>query len=146
MARVKQRADVELFALIAAIGRLADRCLERALPLGLSLAGLSVLDRLALEDSLMPNDLARSAGVSRAAMTHTLQRLEADGLIAVADDADDGRRKRISLTAEGAAAQRAALAAIRPKLEELRAAFEPAEFEAPLPFLRRLAAWLAANL
>ena len=32
--------------------------------------------------------------------------------------------------------------AARPRLEALRVAFEPEDFEAALPFLRRLRAWL----
>lgn len=146
MAHVRERADVELFALAAAIAHLAAHRLEHALPDRLSLAGLGVLNRLALADSSSPNYLASAEGVSKAAMTNTLQRLEAAGLIAVAADPADGRRKRISLTAAGAEAQRAALARVRPRLESLRAAFAPEDFEAALPFLRRLRDWLAANL
>jgi hypothetical protein len=37
------------------------------------------------------------------------------------------------------------MAAARPRLEALRAAFDAAEFETALPFLRRLRAWLAEN-
>ena len=132
MARLKDRPDVEFFASLAAVARLADQRLERAAPAGLSLAGLGVLGRLAL-------------GASKAAMTHTLQRLESRGLVAVTQDPDDGRRKQVRLTSAGLAAQRAAQVALRPRLDALRTAFEPAAFEAALPFLRRLRAWLEAD-
>ena len=41
--------------------------------------------------------------------------------------------------------ERAAQVALRPRLDALRTAFEPAAFEAALPFLRRLRAWLEAD-
>jgi DNA-binding MarR family transcriptional regulator len=78
-------------------------------------------------------------------MTNTLQRLAAHGFVEVTPDPDDGRRKRVALTDAGLAAQRTALAGVRPKLEALRQAFQPRDFEAVLPFLRRLRAWLDAN-
>ena len=78
-------------------------------------------------------------------MTNTLQRLQTNGLVAITADADDGRRKRVALTDAGLAVQRTAIAGVRPKLEALRDAFEPRDFEAALPFLRRLRAWLVAN-
>lgn len=146
MARLKERPDVEFFACLAAVSRLADRRLERATPTGLSLAGLAVLNRLALDDGAdTPLGLARRLGASKATMTHTLQRLEAARLVALAADPDDGRRKRVALTDAGLAAQRAALTALRPRLDALRAAFEPAAFDAALPFLRRLRTWLEAD-
>ena len=92
MARLKDRPDVEFFACLTAIARLADQRLERATPEGLSLAGLGVLGRLALGDGATPLALSRALGVSKAAMTHTVQRLESRGLVAVSEDPVDGRR------------------------------------------------------
>src|SRR5215472_14102606 len=145
MARLKDRPDVEFFACLAAVNRLADQRLERATPAGLSLAGLAVLNRLALGGTETPLGLARGLGVSKATMTHTLQRLEAARLVRLAADPDDGRRKKVAATDTGLAAQQAALVALRPKLGALRAAFEPNSFEAALPFLRQLRAWLEAE-
>lgn len=146
MAGPRERADVVFFARVTAIERLAAQRLERALPAGLSAASLAVLNRLAIAAApLTPQELARALQLSKPAMTHTLQRLERQRLVELRGDPDDGRRKRVTLTAAGAEAQRAALAAVRPKLEEVRAAFVPADFEAALPFLERLGAWLAAH-
>ncbi len=143
MPRLKDRPDVEFFALVAAIGRLADRRLERAAADGLSPAGLGVLNRVAHAPAPPgPNDLAQALRLSKPAITHTLQRLEAAGLVALAPDPQDGRRKRVALTAAGLAAHRAALEGLRPPLAALRAAFGPDDFAAALPFLRRLAHWL----
>jgi DNA-binding MarR family transcriptional regulator len=144
MAEVKGRADVAVFARIGAIERLAAQRLERALPDGLSATGFDVLNRLALASAPQsPQGLAKHLLLSKPTMTHTLQRLERQGLVAIASDPADGRRKRVALTDAGAAAQRAAAAAVRPKIEEIRGAFGAHAFEAALPFLERLAAWLA---
>jgi DNA-binding MarR family transcriptional regulator len=146
MARLRDRPDVEFFASLAMIGRLADQRLERASPEGLSLAGLTVLNQLAGRSTApSPQELARALRLSKAAITNTLQRLERESLITVAADPDDGRRKRVALSAGGLSAQRTALASIRPRLEALRAAFDPADFEAALPLLRRLLGWLEAE-
>jgi DNA-binding MarR family transcriptional regulator len=146
MARLKDRPDVEFFACLTAIGRLADQRLERATPEGLSLASLSVLNHLAQWGGApTPNELSQVFQLSKPAMTNTLQRLAAQGFVGVTADPGDGRRKRVALTDAGLAAQRAAVAGVRPKLEALRVAFEPRDFEAALPFLRRLRAWLDAN-
>jgi DNA-binding MarR family transcriptional regulator len=146
MAEARERADVVFFARIGAIDRLATQRLERALPDGLSAAGLAVLSRLALGgEAPTPQRLASALQLSKPAMTHTLQRLAGAGLVAIAGDPADRRRKRVTLTAAGAAALRTAAARVRPKLDEVRAAFGAAQFEAALPLLERLSAWLAAH-
>jgi len=146
MAETRGRADVAVFARITAIERLATQRLELVLPDGLSSTGLDVLNRLAIStDALAPQALASALLLSKSAMTHTLQRLERLELIAISADPADGRRKRIVLTAGGAAAQRAAAAALRPRIDAVRAAFGAHAFEAALPFLERLGAWLAEN-
>jgi DNA-binding MarR family transcriptional regulator len=146
MAEPRERADVLVFARIGAIDRLATQRLERALPDGLSAAGLAVLSQLALGgEAPTPQRLASALRLSKPAMSHTLQRLDGAGLVAIAADAADRRRKRVALTPAGAAALRAAAARVRPRLDEVRAAFDAAQFEAALPFLERLSAWLAAH-
>jgi DNA-binding MarR family transcriptional regulator len=146
MAGPRERADVVFFARVGMIERLATQRLERALPEGLSAAGLAVLSRIALADAPpTPQQLATELKLSKPAMTHTVQRLECQRLIAVAPDTADRRRKRVALTREGAAALKLASLAVRPKLDAVRAAFDAVEFEAMLPFLDRLAAWLAMH-
>jgi len=146
MAEAKDRADVAVFVAIGAIERLAAQRLERALPAGLSSSGLELLNRLALASAPpTPQALATALRLSKAAVTHTLQRLEGQGLVAISTDPHDRRRKRVSLTAVGLHAHRAALAAVRPRIEAVRGAFGPHAFAEALPFLERLAAWLADN-
>jgi len=135
-----------MLAEVGAVAQLAAARLERTLPDGLSAAAFETLNHLAAQSApSAPLALARALGVSKPAMTNTLQRLEAAGWAAVTPDPDDGRRKRVTLTPAGAAARQAALVDVRPHLEALRAAFEAWEFEAALPFLRRLRAWLAGQ-
>jgi len=146
MAELRERPDVAFFARVAAIERLAGQRLGRALDEGLSSAGLAVLERLAIAPTPpTPLELAGALRLSKPAMTHTLQRLEARGLVTTAPDAADGRMKRVAITEAGLAARRGAIAAVRPRIEAVRQAFDAAEFAAALPFLERLAAWLAAN-
>jgi DNA-binding MarR family transcriptional regulator len=146
MAELRERPDVAFFARVGAIERLAALRLERALPDGLSTAGLAVLERLASAPSPpAPAALAAALRLSKPAMTHTLQRLQARGFVRIAADAADGRMKRVTLTEAGLAARRSALAAVRPRLEAVRQAFDAAAFAQALPLLERLESWLAAN-
>jgi DNA-binding MarR family transcriptional regulator len=142
----RRRPDVELFTEIGIIQQLSNAALERALPDGLSAAGFGVLShfvRLGREES--PAQLAKAFQVTKGAMTNTLQRLEAAGLVAIRGDEADGRRKLVSLTPAGAAAYEDGLVRLKPRMDGLRSAFSEAEFEAALPFLRALRGWLDQN-
>jgi DNA-binding MarR family transcriptional regulator len=146
VAELRERPDVAFFARIDQIERLAAQRLERALADGLSTASLAVLERLAASASPpTPRELAAALRLSKPAMTHTLQRLEAVGFVAIAPDAADKRMKRVAITPAGVAARRMALDAVRPRIEAVRQAFDAAEFARALPFLERLASWLATN-
>ena len=146
MAELRERPDVAFFARVGMVERLAGQRLERALEEGLSPVGLAVLERLAITPTPpTPLDLAVALRLSKPAMTHTLQRLEGRGLVSICADAADGRMKRVAISAAGVEARRAALTAVRPRIEAVREAFDAAAFAAALPFLERLAAWLAAN-
>ena len=144
MAEAKGRADVAFVAELTRIAQLAVARTERLLPPGLSAAGFEALKQLAIGSS-SPLALAQALAVSKPAMTSLLQTLERRGWIALEADPDDGRRKRVSLTSAGFAVCRAGHSATRPELEALRAVFAPAEFEAALPLLRRLRAWMTAE-
>ena len=142
----RQRPDVEVFAAIGAIEQLTRNRVERALPDGLSQAGFAVLSHFARTGAPSnPAALAAAFQLTKGAMTNTLQRLETQGLVSIADDPGDGRRKIVTLTLAGAAAQAAGLAATRPQLDALRGAFDADEFAAALPFLSRLRGWLDAQ-
>ncbi len=147
MARpARSRADVQVFAEIGVIGQLARNRVERALPDGMSQAQFDLLVHLASHGrEENPAALAAAFQLTKGAMTNTLQRLAKQGFVRVTDDEADGRRKQVALTAAGQAAMNAAILATRPLIEDLRARFADADFEAALPFLSALRAWLDEN-
>jgi len=88
--------------------------LEAALePLGLSLAKLNVLSRLADAGEPLPlGTLADRCACVRSNITQLVDRLEADNLVVRSDDPHDRRSVRAELTAEGRARQAAGLQAL----------------------------------
>lgn len=147
MSRAPQdRPDIQVFAEIAAIDQLSTTRIERALPAGLTKAQFMVLDRLARRGGdETPAQLARAFQLTKGALTNSLNRLAAAGLITVAADKADARKKRLTVTDAGAATHRDALMALRPITEGARKAFPEAEFAAALPFLQALKTWLERN-
>ena len=71
---------------------------------GISSGRLALLLRIERSASELPRpaDLATALGCSRATVTRLLQGLERDGLVAPRRDHDDGRARRVGLTAAGA--------------------------------------------
>jgi DNA-binding MarR family transcriptional regulator len=136
------RGDVAFFAEVAAVERLAALHIERLLPGGLTNAQFALLGQLSNGGAQAPAALAAALAVSKATMSSTLQKLEVRRLISVAGDEGDGRRKRVSITMEGERVLVAATAALRPLVEDLRRRFPAAEFDAVLPLLRAVRAWL----
>ena len=136
------RPDVQVFAEIGMIDQLATTRIERLLPQDLTSPQFSVLNHLAHGREESPASLAQTFLVTKGAMTNILQRLEGRGLVSVAPDASDGRRKRVTITREGLEAYDAALVALRPMMESLREAFTVSEFADTLPFLTALRTWL----
>lgn len=140
---LKDRPDVRFFTEVGLIEQLARQRVERALPEGLSAAGFGVLNLFAGRGGILsPAELAAAFQVTKGAMTNTLQRLEDQGLVKVMVDPADGRRKQVTLTDVGARRHQECLVALKPAMDRLRAAFPESEFEAVLPFLGALRAWL----
>jgi len=138
------RADVQVFAEIGVVDQLATTRIDRMLPDGITSAQFSVLNHLSVHGGEQtPASLAEAFVVTKGAITNSLQRLEGRGLIAIAADPADGRRKRVSITAEGLAIYDQCLATLRPMTESLREAFTDQEFQDALPFLNALRTWLA---
>jgi DNA-binding MarR family transcriptional regulator len=140
-----KRPDVALFAELSAIDRLAAIHMERLMPGGLTTAQFNVLTRLATHGRQTPGELAAAQALSKPAMSHALARLESAGLAQIEADASDGRRRQVSITRAGEEAYRDGSVALSPMLRALRVSFAPDEFEAALPFLSRLRAWLQAG-
>jgi DNA-binding MarR family transcriptional regulator len=140
--------DPPLFTLIneiAIIEQLARAAFEAVQPDGLKVAHFAVLNHLArLGDGKSPVALARAFQVTKGAITNTMQRLEAAGLIRVEADPEDGRGKRVFLTGAGRARRDAAVASTVPLLRAAAAGLDDAAIAALLPPLRRLRAALDA--
>lgn len=142
----KDRPDVRVMTEIGIISQLSQAQLDRTLPDGLSAAQFGVLTHFMRRGGTeSPARLARAFQVTKGAMTNTLQRLEAQGFVKVVGDETDGRRKVVTLTAEGAQAFNAGLGLMKPHLDAMRGAFTEDEFKAALPFLQALRVWLDEN-
>jgi len=143
---IKDRPDVELFQEIGLIDQLVRSRIEHALPQGLSYAQFGILNHLSGHDEPMsPAQLAAALHLTKGAVTNLLQKLEAQGLIAITTDPDDGRRKWVSLSDCGRAEHHQCLKRLRPLTEEMRAAIAEDGFKATLPFLKQLRLWLDQN-
>jgi DNA-binding MarR family transcriptional regulator len=142
----KDRPDVRLFSEIGVIAQQTRTVMERGLPEGLSYASFTLLGHFAMHGGEeTPARLAEIFQVTKGAITNTLQRLAGRGLVAIRGDQDDGRRKHVRLTPEGLAAYEASLVGMRPVMVSLRQRFGEDDFEAALPFLTALRAWLEEN-
>ena len=118
----------------------------KSLPRGMTYSQWEILVHFSRNgDGQTPAQVARALQVTKGAITNTLQKMEALGLLAVEADAHDGRKKRVRVTREGAAAYAEMLRRVRPHMDQLRGGFTNAEFEAALPFLRALRIWLDEN-
>ncbi len=128
------------------IHQLASSVLLKALPDGMQNAHFSVLNHMVrLGDGWAPAHLARAFQVTKGAMTNTLQRLEARGLVSVEPDPKDRRAKRVRLTPAGRAMHADAVERLSPVLQRLSDGLGPEPFETALPALQAIRAWLDAN-
>jgi DNA-binding MarR family transcriptional regulator len=95
---------LELTDAVAAAHQAIERAGDRAFrTFGLSHrahAALSAVDQGG-PDGARPSDIARELGVSRAAATTFIQRLEAKGLVETTTDPDDDRGVRVTLSRHG---------------------------------------------
>lgn len=116
--------DLDLFAarLISQGSRFA-RTASRRSGSHRSLIALRALANLQQEGDLRVGELAQRETVSQPAMTTTVNRLEAEGLVARRDDPSDARAAVVRITEDGAAElhefRMSAAAAVRPALEQL---------------------------
>jgi DNA-binding MarR family transcriptional regulator len=144
--RVQDRPDIQVFTEIAIIEHLMRSAVAKSLPAGMTYAQWEVLAHFSRTgDGETPAELARALQVTKGAITNTLQKMQAAGLLDVRADAHDGRKKRITVTRKGAACHTEMLRMVRPHLDQLRGGFTDAEFETALPFLRALRVWLDEN-
>jgi DNA-binding MarR family transcriptional regulator len=142
-------ADPLVFQLLNEVGivsQLSGNRAGRLLAPGLNLSQFSLLNhfaRLGGERSLV--QLAGAMQVTKAAMTNTVARLQAKGLLQVRPDPADGRGKLVSLTADGLAARQAAVQRLGQGLAPLAAVADAARLQQALAVLRDLRQWLDQN-
>lgn len=133
-------AVFEFFNEIGIIEHLSRTAAERAFPVGLSMAGFTVLNHMIRmgHERRPPARIAAALQVTKGAMTGTLKRLESAGFVRVEPNPADGRGKQVSVTPQGRAAREAAIAALIPQFAELLAQVDAQALEATLPTLRRV--------
>lgn len=143
-AEPEDHPDVQVFDEIRYIEHLVRTAITRKLPVGLTYPQFEVMNLLSRRgDGVTPMSIARALQMTKSGLTNTLQRLAARQLIEVENCQRDGRKKRIWLTPAGRGAYTQAMAALRPKMENLRDGFTAKEFREALPFLRALRTWLS---
>src|SRR5579884_1127585 len=142
-ASVEEHPEVQVFDEIFMIEFGVRTVITRCLPVGMTYPQFELLNFLARKgEGQTPAQVACALQITPGAITNTLQRLEAQGLIVLDGDPDDGRKKRIAMTPQGRAAYNRAMAGIKPRMESLREGFTKQEFREVLPFLRALRSWM----
>lgn len=125
---------------IGIIDQLATSAFTDVLPRGMSVAQFTVLNHFVRlgHTSRSPTQLASAFQISRPTMTNTLARMERAGLVTIAPDPEDGRSKRVALTAAGHTMREDCLALLSGPLAAMQA-HVPADLIAELaPRLARL--------
>lgn len=124
---------------MAIVSDLARRSLRRVLPEGLGEAQFEVLNHLVFTSNRdeTPSDLARLFEITRPAMTQTLGRMRAGGLVELVPAAGDGRLRHVRLTAAGRARHAGVLAELEQDAARLGARLGARELETLLGQVRR---------
>jgi len=121
---------------VGIINQLATTQLERQLPDGLKVSHFAVLNHFVrLGGERTPVDLARAFQVTKGAMTNTLTKLEARGLVAIRTNPDDGRSKLVVMTDKGARVRDEAIAALEPMFKDLGTRLPLKDMARALPVL-----------
>lgn len=129
-----------VFNEIGIIDQLTSHAFSQVLPGRMTIAQFGVLNHFVRlgHDFRTPAQLASAFQVSRPTMTSTLSRLEREGLVAIVSDPDDGRGKRVSITAQGRRIRDECVARLGEPLAEVEARIPSQLFEQLLPLLTRL--------
>jgi DNA-binding MarR family transcriptional regulator len=124
---------------IGIIHQLGSTVMERSLTDGLTLPQFAVLNHLVrLGDQQSPVELARAMQVTKATMSSTLGRLERKGLVAGNPNPDDGRSRRIAITARGRKVRDRAITAVASHIADIEKEIGTAALENGLPLLRKV--------
>jgi DNA-binding MarR family transcriptional regulator len=124
---------------IGIIHQLGSTVMERSLTDGLTLPQFAVLNHLVrLGDRQSPVELARAMQVTKATMSSTLGRLERKGFVSSNPDPDDGRSRRIAITAKGRKVRDRAIAAVANHIADIEKEIGIDAIEDGLPLLRKI--------
>jgi DNA-binding MarR family transcriptional regulator len=116
---------------------------EHQLPRGLTSSQFAVLNWFMRVDSeATPGRLAAAFQVTGGAMTNTLKKLAAKDLIKIEPDATSGRKKRVTITANGRAMRNKAITAVAPMLKEFAEEFPVSKIEKQLKDLQKIRQYL----
>ncbi|MEM9605566.1 MAG: MarR family winged helix-turn-helix transcriptional regulator [Pseudomonadota bacterium] len=129
---------VRFFTEVGIIEQLSRTFVERHLPDGMTSAQFGLLMHLTRQPSdttHTPLALSRAMQVTKGAMTNTLQRLDARGLVEITPDPDDGRGKRVRLNAAGQAVVPTIIARLQPAFDAMAAEIDLEQVAAMLPML-----------
>jgi len=142
----KNADDPLLFTFFNEVGiieQLARSRFERVMPDGLRMAHFTMLNHMVrLGDGWTPARLANAFQLTKGAITNTLQRLEARGLVRVRPDPDDGRSKRVFITPAGQRMRERCIAALGPELARMQAELGRDTIASALPGLQVVRAYL----
>jgi len=131
---------------IGIINQLTTAEFTKVMPHGLTLAQFTVLNHcVRMGDNRTPADLAAAFQVTRGTLTSTLKRLETKDFITLAPDPEDGRSKRVLLTAKGRKARENAIAATEPLLLVMVEALPSSLLNELMPRLQELRKYLDEN-
>lgn len=128
---------------IGIIAQLSGALFQRALPPGLNNSQFAVLNWFSRVDSqATPGRLARAFQVTAGAMTNTLKKLEAKGLVRIEPDESSGRRKKVTLTEAGEELRKSAIAAAAPLFQEFAERFPAEDIERQIAELAKVREYL----
>jgi DNA-binding MarR family transcriptional regulator len=134
--------DPDLFVFFNEIGiinQLATTQLERQLPDGLKVSHFGVLSHFVrLGGEKTPAQLASAFQVTKGAMTNTLGKLEARGLVRIRINPDDARSKLVTITPKGRKVRDQAVAAVAPLFADLAEVIPASKIETVLPTLQEI--------
>ncbi|MDX2266228.1 MAG: MarR family transcriptional regulator [Hyphomicrobiales bacterium] len=135
----QDRPAFRLMNEIGIIDQLGKAALEAVLPDGLTVPQFIILNHFVrLGGQRSPSELARAFQVTKGTMTSTLQRLEAKRFIEILSDPEDGRGKRVRITAAGIAARERSIQKLQPVLDMIDQAIGREAIQSLLPVLTQL--------
>ncbi|MDJ0652596.1 MAG: MarR family transcriptional regulator [Xanthomonadales bacterium] len=143
---VKSQGDPMMFRFFTELGiidQLSKARLESVLPGDMKMSHFILVHHLErLGGQWSPARLANALQVTRAAITNTVTRLEAQGLVRVDPDPADGRGKLVSLTEAGRDMRNEGIRRIAPFMGELQRQIGEDSFATALPLLEEIRRFL----